>query len=243
MLQWTCQMLNRISPLARSGSSVDNVVVHYFNVIRHPQILVLLKKSEKITETFSWQRHCVPNPVSSFSIHKKYFTFCLKIGDLFEVEENQVWTSVFVEVQQKRPNSIHRIEWRANFRLQYLYSRIGNKRFCSKWCTNFKTELCYWPPDKVIRHLCKIQCCQLFHVESYWFHWSAFLEKMSWQHWWISFFFIRVTLENSTSSAGFQWRYGYHMKEFCDKLTDPFYPKKLGMLFFRYIEPYIHRIG
>ena len=156
MLQWTCQMLNRISPLARSGSSVDNVVVHYFNVIRHPQILVLLKKSEKITKTFSRQRHCVPNPVSSFSIHKKYFTFCLKVGDLFEVEESQVWTSVFVEVQQKRPNSVHRIEWRANFRLQYLYSRIGNKGLCSKWCTNSKRELCYWPSDKVIRHFCKI---------------------------------------------------------------------------------------
>jgi len=32
------------------------------------------------------------------------------------------------------------------------------------------------------------------------------------------------------------------MKEFCEKLTEPFYPKKRGMKIFRYVQPTMMKV-
>lgn len=45
-----------------------------------------------------------------------------------------------------------------------------------------------------------------------------------------------IMVENHTAVAGFNWRYGYHMEEFSEKLI-MHYGKGPAMFFFRYIQP------
>jgi len=61
---------------------------------------------------------------------------------------------------------------------------------------------------------------------------------------------VTMMLENNTAVAGFNWRYGYHNGEFCDKLMENFASRGVSMFFFRYIQPYgirlkgkLHGIG
>jgi glutathione S-transferase len=52
-----------------------------------------------------------------------------------------------------------------------------------------------------------------------------------------------VALENHTAIAGFYWRYGFHMEEFFVKLVQPFFGGgKAGLLFFRYLQPFMMRL-
>lgn len=53
---------------------------------------------------------------------------------------------------------------------------------------------------------------------------------------------ITMMLENHTAQAGFHWRYGYNMEEFCAKLMENFASQSVSMFFFRYIQPYGMRV-